>query len=47
MAEVLTQQYSCSDVYQDKVSYTAEHVYLEEATAAGKSLVFSSGYWCT
>lgn len=42
MAEMLTQQYSFSNVYQDKFSYTAECVYLEETTSAGKSLVFCS-----
>lgn len=47
MTEVMTQQYSLSVVYQDKFSYPAEDVYLEETTSAGKSVVFYSGDWCT
>lgn len=39
MSEMLMQQFSLSNVYQDKFSYTAERVYLEETTSAGKSLI--------
>lgn len=43
MTEVMTHQYSLSNVYQDKFSYPAVGVYLEETTSAGKSVVFYSG----